>query len=30
MNLDPKKDELFDDNDFINWKKRWKERLSKK
>ncbi len=29
MNLDPKKDELFDDNDFINWKKRWKQRLTK-
>ena len=26
MNLDPKKDELFDDNDFINWKKRWENR----
>jgi uncharacterized protein YdiU (UPF0061 family) len=29
MNLDPKKDKLFDDNDFLNWKKRWEERLSK-
>jgi len=29
MNLDPKKDELFDDNDFINWKKRWEERTIK-
>ena len=29
MNLSPKKDKLFDDNDFLNWKKRWEERLSK-
>jgi uncharacterized protein YdiU (UPF0061 family) len=29
MNLTPKKDELFEDNDFMNWKKRWKERLLK-
>ena len=29
MNLDPKKDELFDDGEFLNWKNRWKERLSK-
>ena len=29
MNLAPRKDELFNDNDFNNWKKRWKERLSK-
>ncbi len=29
MDLSPKKDKLFDDNDFINWKKRWKERSSK-
>jgi uncharacterized protein YdiU (UPF0061 family) len=29
MDLTTKKDELFDDNDFMNWKKRWKERLSK-
>ena len=29
MNLDPKKDELFDDNDFMNWKKRWKNRSAK-
>ena len=29
MNLDPKKDELFDDNDFMNWKKRWKNRSTK-
>ncbi len=28
MDLDPKKDKLFDDNDLVNWKKRWKERLS--
>ena len=25
----PKKDESFDDKDFLNWKKRWEERLSK-
>ena len=29
MNLAPKKDELFNDNNFNNWKKRWEERLSK-
>jgi uncharacterized protein YdiU (UPF0061 family) len=29
MNLTTKKDKLFDDNDFLSWKKRWKERLSK-
>ena len=29
MNLAPIKNKLFDDNDFINWKKRWEERLSK-
>tara|TARA_A100001015_G_scaffold83101_1_gene92223 strand:+ start:58 stop:1506 length:1449 start_codon:yes stop_codon:yes gene_type:complete len=29
MDLAPKKDKLFDDNDFINWRKRWEERLSK-
>ena len=29
MDLTPKKDESFDDKDFLNWKKRWKERLSK-
>ena len=29
MDLIPKKDKFFDDNDFISWKKRWKERLSK-
>ena len=29
MDLTTKKDELFDNNDFMNWKKRWKERLSK-
>ena len=27
MSLTPKKDRSFDDNDFISWKKRWKERL---
>ncbi len=29
MNLAPKKDELFNDNNLNNWKKRWEERLSK-
>ena len=29
MDLTPKKDESFDDKDFLNWKKRWEERLSK-
>ena len=29
MDFAPKKDELFADIDFVNWKKRWKERLSK-
>jgi len=29
MDLTLKKDKLFDDNDFISWKKRWEERLSK-
>ncbi len=29
MNLDPKKDKLFEDNDFKNWKKRWEVRSSK-
>ena len=29
MNLAPRKDELFNNNDFNNWKKRWEERLSK-
>jgi len=29
MGLAPKKDRLFDDNDFMNWKKRWEESLSK-
>ena len=28
MDLDPKKDKLFDDSDLVNWKKRWKDRLS--
>ena len=27
MDLTPKKDTLFDDNDFMNWKKRWQERI---
>ena len=29
MNVFPKKDKLFNDNNFINWKKRWEERLLK-
>jgi uncharacterized protein YdiU (UPF0061 family) len=29
MHLDPKKNNLFDDNDFMNWKKRWEERSIK-
>ena len=29
MNLPPKKDELYNDIDFLNWRKRWEERLSK-
>ena len=29
MNLDPKKDKIFEDSKFIVWKKRWKERLLK-
>ncbi len=29
MKLTLKRDTLFDDNDFMNWKKRWEERLSK-
>jgi serine/tyrosine/threonine adenylyltransferase len=29
MDLAPKKDTLFDDIDFTNWKKKWEERLSK-
>jgi len=29
MDLTPKKDESFDDKDFLNWKKRWEERLLK-
>ena len=29
MDLTTKKNKLFDDDDFMNWKKRWKERLSK-
>ena len=29
MDLTPKKNELFADSDLVNWKKRWKERLSK-
>ena len=30
MNLDPKKEKIFEDSKFIVWKKRWKERLLKK
>ena len=29
MDLAPKKYKLFDNNDFVDWKKRWVERLSK-
>tara|TARA_Y100001970_G_scaffold210986_1_gene257486 strand:- start:1824 stop:3275 length:1452 start_codon:yes stop_codon:yes gene_type:complete len=29
MNIEQKKELLYDDNNFINWKKRWKERLLK-
>ena len=29
MNLGPKKDKLYNDIDFLNWKKRWEDRLSK-
>jgi len=29
MDLAQKKEKLFDDNDFVSWKKRWEERLSK-
>ena len=29
MNATPKKDKLYEDNNFINWKKRWEERLLK-
>ena len=29
MNLLPNKDELYNDKDFLNWRKRWEERLSK-
>ena len=29
MSPDTKKDELYKDKDFLNWKKRWKERLLK-
>ena len=29
MNLGPIKNKLYNDNDFINWKKRWEERLLK-
>ena len=29
MDLTPKKNKLYDDNDLMRWKKKWKERLSK-
>ena len=29
MNLGPIKNKLYNNNDFINWKKRWEERLLK-
>ncbi len=29
MNLDPKEDKLYNDIDFLNWRKRWENRLSK-
>ena len=29
MNLNPKKDDLYSDKDFINWKERWEDRSSK-
>ena len=29
MGLHPKKNELYNDKDFKNWKKRWEDRLSK-
>ena len=29
MDLEPKEDKLYADKDFINWKKRWKNRLGK-
>jgi len=29
MDLDPKKNKLYEDNDFLNWKKRWKDRSLK-
>ena len=29
MSLNPKKGELYNDKDFINWKKRWEDRSSK-
>ncbi|MBD1137760.1 YdiU family protein [Pelagibacterales bacterium SAG-MED43] len=29
MNLHPNKDELYNDKYFLNWRKRWEERLSK-
>jgi uncharacterized protein YdiU (UPF0061 family) len=29
MNITPTKDKLYEENDFVNWKKRWEERLIK-
>ena len=29
MSLAPKKDELYNDKNFLNWRKRWEDRLSK-
>ena len=29
MNFEIEKNENFNDNDFLNWKKRWQERLRK-
>ena len=29
MDLGPKKEVIYDDKDFLIWKKRWKERLLK-
>ena len=27
MNLEPRKNRLYEDNDFMSWKKRWEKRL---
>tara|TARA_B100000003_G_scaffold145023_1_gene130338 strand:- start:1051 stop:2499 length:1449 start_codon:yes stop_codon:yes gene_type:complete len=29
MNLSPKEEKIFEDNNFLNWRKRWEERLLK-